>query len=78
MKPYSHLFEERKQYEKIFMSPVNDEGYFYETNSNANYYLDDDIKSNFSQIIKTTIYATPKRKPKQNNYRSQRTTTKSN
>ena len=27
MKPYSHLFEERKQYEKCFMNPVNDEGY---------------------------------------------------
>ena len=37
---------------------------FYETNSNADYYLDDDIKSNFSQIIKTTIYATPQRKRK--------------
>ena len=43
---------------------------FYETNSNADYYLDDDIKSNFSQIIKSTIYATPQRKPKQNNNRS--------
>ena len=70
MKHYSHLFEELKQHQKCFMNSVYDKDMFYETNSNADYYLDDDIKSNLCQIIKTTIYAETQRKPKQNNNRS--------